>query len=193
MKRISLLFTILISSFFLNATIVYTDINPDGTPPGIDFNQDGTNEFNIGAGNANGDFITYSANSNNNVYAIGTLNTQNWDVPNCVNNGFAIGANGNWEGQGDCAVNGWGDPNPTITVGQDEYLAVRIDLATGTHYGWIRISVDANGNVTYKDYAYNDTPNAPINAGATEGGGGEEPAPEEGGKKVVFEEITGTW
>ncbi len=170
MKRILLFLTILISSFFLNATIVYTDVDPDGVPAGIDFNQDGTYEFEVSNGNATGDYLTYANNPDNNIHALGTADG-GWDVPDCVAEGFAIGANGNWIGQGDCAINGWGDPNSSITIGQDEYLAVKIVLPSGTHYGWIRILVDADGNVTYKDYAYEDTPDASINAGDSQGGG----------------------
>lgn len=150
----------------LNAQIVYKDI-ADGIPTGIDFNSDGTNEFVISGGNANGDHIDYSSGgASNNIHAIGTINTTNWDVPSCVSAGYSIGVSGNWEGQGDCAVNGWGTPNPTITVGQDTYLAMRFNLSgSAIYYGWVRISVDNQGNVTYKDYAYESTPNKSIKAG----------------------------
>jgi len=157
---------ILCISLFTNAQIIYTDIN-DGTPTGIDFNQDGTNEFDISDMDASGDYIEYyDYGLDNNIHAIGTINTENWDVPACVNSGFTIDENGNWEGAGDCAINGWGDGNATITPNQNIYLAVRFNLGgTDLFYGWILISVDNSGNVTYKEYAYNSTANAPINAG----------------------------
>jgi len=151
-----------------NAQIIYTDIT-DGVPAGIDFNQDGTNEFTISNGASYiGDYIEYSGT--NNIHAIGTIaGGADWDVPSCVELNFPIGESGNWAGAGDCAVNGWGSGgNPTITSNQDTYIACRISFGgTDLFYGWIRISVDASKTVTYKDYAYQSMPNTTIDAGDT--------------------------
>ena len=53
----------------------------------------------------------------------------------------------------------------------DGYLKLRFLIGTETHYGWARLDVANNagytGNWVIKDYAYNDVPNAPINAGQT--------------------------
>ncbi len=150
-----------------NAQIVYTDI-PDGVPTGIDFDTDGTDEFTVTDGMGTGDYVAYwGGGPDNNIHAVGTLGTQGWDVPNCVDSGFTVDASGQWEGQGDCSIIAWGAGNPTITTGADEYLAVRFNLGANLHYGWIRIEVDGSENVIYKDYAYNATPNTPINAGDT--------------------------
>jgi hypothetical protein len=62
-------------------------------------------------------------------------------------------------------ISGVSDDNPTITIGADEYLAVRFNIGTNVHYGWIRFSMVANYNVTYKDHAYQATPNLGIKAG----------------------------
>ncbi len=52
----------------------------------------------------------------------------------------------------------------------DKYLGLRFQLAGNTHYGWARLDLSASGNsFTVKDYAYNSTPGAPINAGQTLG------------------------
>ena len=154
----------------LNAQIVYTDIT-DGVPAGIDFDADGTDEFEISPG-INGEAGAYlmywNGGPQSNIHAVGTPppGGSNWDVPSFVNAGFTIDANANWSGQGDCNINGFATPNPTIVVGQDRYLAMRIDINNTVYYGWVRVSVDASGNVTYKDYAYNATANTPIDAGA---------------------------
>lgn len=164
MKRITLLLmfvlTIMVSG--LNAKIIYTDI-PDGTPAGIDFNNDGTDEFTIG-GTA-GNTILYSGG--NNIYMAGTVQ-QGWDLPEPLAAGFTIDASGNFIGFGDCGVTGWGGPN-TFPLNQDEFIGVIIKLSGQTHYGWIRLNATGtagqNAVVTYKDFAYNDVADAPIDAG----------------------------
>ena len=152
------------------AAIIYTDI-VDGQPAGIDFNQDGTMEFDITGMMGLGDYITY-AGANSNVYAI---NAANWDVAEDLLLNTSIDATGNWEGFGDCAVTGWGGV-PDFILNQDRYLGMRIDLAGTTYYGWVRVQVIQNGvdawgdpayEVIYKDYAYEDVANTAILAGAT--------------------------
>ncbi len=161
-----LLTTLLFHSQTLTASIFYTDI-PDGVPAGIDFDQDGNFEFEVDAWPivGNGDYLVYwNGGPQSNIHAQGNQQG-NWDVPECVNAGFTIDASGNWIGAGDCAINGWGGGNPSLVTGQDTYLAMKIDMNNNIYYGWVRINVDGAGNVTYKDYAYNDTPNTSINAG----------------------------
>ncbi len=154
----------------LNAQIIYTDI-PDGIPTGIDFNSDGIPEFDVSTLFNPGDYITYTRNgpdTDNNIHAIGPI--PNHDVPDCVSAGFTINASNSWEGFGDVFVNGVSSPNPTITVNQDEYIAVRFNLGTtdtDIYYGWIRFVLDDMETITYKDYAYESTPGASINAGDT--------------------------
>ena len=168
MKKTNLLFTLLAILFAINtnAQIIYTDIT-DGVPSGIDFNSDGTMEFDLSAGTNPGDYIEYTSyGADNNIHAIGTMSTSDWDTPDCVAVGFTIDASNQWEGAGDCSIDAWGGGNNTITFNQDEYLCVRFNLgATDIYYGWIRFSMDNSGIMTYKDYAYNSNPNASINAG----------------------------
>ena len=167
MKKTNLLLTLLIVLFTINtnAQIIYTDIT-DGVPLGIDFNSDGTMEFDLLTGTNPGDYIDYTAHgTDNNIHAIGTLDTSDWDTPDCVDAGFTIDASNQWEGAGDCSVDAWGVGNSTITFNQDEYLCVRFNLGgSDIYYGWIRFSMNNSGIMTYKDYAYNSTPNTPINA-----------------------------
>ncbi len=51
-------------------------------------------------------------------------------------------------------------------LGADRYLGVRFQIGANTHYGWVRISATAGANAfTIKSYAYEATPDTPINAG----------------------------
>jgi hypothetical protein len=48
----------------------------------------------------------------------------------------------------------------------DKFLGVKFTAGVNTHFGWVRLDVSAGADViTIKDYAFNATPNAPINAG----------------------------
>ncbi|MBT8274229.1 MAG: T9SS type A sorting domain-containing protein [Bacteroidia bacterium] len=49
----------------------------------------------------------------------------------------------------------------------DGYLGVSFDLSGNTHYGWIRLDTDVNGDnlITIKDFAYEATPDTQILAG----------------------------
>jgi hypothetical protein len=162
MKKTYLMIAAMAITGISNANIIYTDI-PDGVPAGIDFNQDATMEFDIGGVMTPGTDINYFLYGlDNNIHAISAAQ---WDVPDCVSLGFTIDASSNWEGQGDASLDAWGAGNTTVTVGQDEYIAVRFNLgAAAVYYGWIRFELDAAGNYIYKDYAYEDNGGA-IDAG----------------------------
>lgn len=50
----------------------------------------------------------------------------------------------------------------------DKYMGFRFAIGAQTHYGWVRLSCAASGDVlTIKEYAYNTTPGAGIVAGQT--------------------------
>jgi len=161
----------------MNAQVVYVDI-PDGQPAGLDFNQDGTKEFDISSQNKLGDYIEYIAyGMGNNIHAVGDQ-TNAWDVPALQAQGFTVDASNNWAGMGDAYPNGdYANPpgNSTIIPGTDQYMAVRFNLAPNlaagdpVYYGWVRVNIDASGNVTYKDYAYNATAGTPIDTGEMPG------------------------
>ncbi|RAJ02222.1 putative secreted protein (Por secretion system target) [Chitinophaga skermanii] len=54
----------------------------------------------------------------------------------------------------------------TAWAGKTGYVGIRFTVGGKYRYGWLRISVAANGSsYTIKDYAYNETPNANIVAG----------------------------
>jgi len=83
----------------MNAQVVYVDI-PDGQPAGLDFNQDGTKEFDISSQNKLGDYIEYIAyGMGNNIHAVGDQ-TNAWDVPALQAQGFTVDASNNWAGMG---------------------------------------------------------------------------------------------
>ncbi len=151
------------------AAIVYRDI-PDGIPSGIDFNADGTNEFTISNDilSGQGTYITYSSPSN--IYS---PSSSQWDVAAALDSGFSIGPSGNWFGAVDCTVTGNSSPT-SFPLNTDKYLGFKINLSGTVYYGWARVYVTTLGTgpmgttykVTYKDYAYENTPNTAITAGA---------------------------
>jgi hypothetical protein len=50
----------------------------------------------------------------------------------------------------------------------DRYLALKLIVGANTYFGWVRIDVvPTSTSFTVKDYAYNSTPNACIQAGQT--------------------------
>jgi hypothetical protein len=63
--------------------------------------------------------------------------------------------------------------------GQNRFLGLRFVFPDGSnHYGWARISVGGfNAVATVHDWAYEDTPDKPILAGDTIGGGAALPSP----------------
>lgn len=170
MRRLttSLLLLTLFASSYASAAIVYRDI-PDGIPTGLDFNSDGNNEFTISNDflSGQGTYIQYTLPSN--VYGI---SSGQWDAAAPLDSGFSIGASGNWFGFVDCTVTGNSHPT-TFPLNTDKYLGFKINIGGNIYYGWARVYVTPSGTgplgttylVTYKDYAYENTPNTPIAAG----------------------------
>ncbi|MBW6481851.1 MAG: T9SS type A sorting domain-containing protein [Vicingaceae bacterium] len=168
--------------------IIYTDVIPDQTVTGqnqiitIDLNNDMTGDFIaavVGNSQVNAavavPFATGSAcaggNPDNEIMG---------SAPSAYNyvkklaNGAAVGATGPWLGtncvQGTMGfyVIGQGSPyneewNGGVT---DGYMGLKFSVGGNIHYGWARFDVSADQlTLTLKDYAYNATPNTPINAG----------------------------
>ena len=166
-KTIFLMLCIAFTTSFLSvkATIVYTDIT-DGQPATINMDNSGTAEFTIANGNLTtfGDYISYISGCN--IIASGTV-ANGWDVAAGLSLNDPIGSTGNFIGQGDCEVTGWGGTT-TFPLNVDKYLGVKFLISGNVHYGWIRVYVTGtadNYTVTYKDYAYENTPNTTILAG----------------------------
>jgi hypothetical protein len=50
-----------------------------------------------------------------------------------------------------------------FAAGQDGYIGFRFNALNGLEYGWATINIDpTTQRVTIRDWAYNDTPNAPV-------------------------------
>jgi hypothetical protein len=70
----------------------------------------------------------------------------------------------------------WGSSTPEPLVGEsaapnfqnlgDRYIGCKFKLGLNTHYGWVRVNFSSL-TLVIKDYAYESTPNQPINAGQT--------------------------
>jgi len=87
------------------------------------------------------------------------------------NNGFSAGYMSlNWNYSLD--VNGtiYGAIDGNFTDVTDKFIGLRFELNGQTHYGWARLDVNIDGTTwVVKDYAFNSTPGAAINAGQTLG------------------------
>jgi hypothetical protein len=144
-----------------NAQIVYTDINPDSdftSGGGFDFNQDNTNEITT----TNGSYFTLASQQ---IWSIGNINTGQWDVPKHLTINTVIDVNGNFETAGDLSMTNWGTGTP-LPLNQDVFLGVKLVFNGNTYYGWARVMWDGT-NFIYRDYAYQSTAGAAINAGDT--------------------------
>jgi hypothetical protein len=149
------------------AQIIYTDI-PDATPSAtfsLDLNNDNIEDFIIQYSVSSGTIGVICQPQNNNAYS-GSLVSGNYlpwalssassicdtlstwytaDKPGTLALGSSLG---NWVGQ------------------SNKYLALKLIVGSNTYYGWARLDVDASSaSFTIKDYAYQSTPNACIEAG----------------------------
>ena len=160
----------------VNASIVYTDVIPDLTSTG-NFTQDIDLDNNVAP-----DFRMTGAQAGNfsfNIMQAGQIGTNNLVLSDGAGNASALALN---------TVIGpssttWYQMNASnlimITVtnsvgtgtwagATDMYLGLEFMINTNTHYGWARFTFAQNTNtVIFKDYAYDNTPNTPILAGAT--------------------------
>lgn len=165
--------------------IIYTDVNPDSDGTNIadqfiefDLDNDGSNEFRIKhqnlfnkleitpllGGSVLGNFMGGVSDNYKYPFAlnqdaiISSLKTD-W-----INNYFQT------LNVSSCFYSSpSGDYNNWCNV-TDKYLGLRFLIGANTHYGWARL--DVSKTLSYpaswwilKDYAYNSTPDAPINAG----------------------------
>jgi Secretion system C-terminal sorting domain len=178
----------LISGNVANASIVYTDVNPDTVVTqiydgkqsyNIDLNSDGINDFNIEItkgtfyGTPYAYVTAFGLNTGNSF-----LSTSSNGYPDALNVNKAISSTaGTWSGNGYLAGKfGTQNGNFFFDATRNKYLGVRFTIGANTtqyYYGWIRISVSSNGNTfTVYDFAYETTVDAttmktPILAGLT--------------------------
>ncbi|MFZ4741567.1 MAG: T9SS type A sorting domain-containing protein [Bacteroidales bacterium] len=175
----------------LNAQVVYHDVNPDRILTAtaaadtmlVDLNADGINDFQFNLrtyGTANIQADIRSIDTNNLV--LGTLQAYTslgYALPLALNAPINS-TNTNWHaGVGQMVLASVYNSTNYGTCGgaADKYLGVRFKAGANTHYGWIRVSdvATTGANVTVKDWAYNSTAGAAINAGQGAGVGVNEP------------------
>lgn len=158
--------------------IVYTDINPDEGGAGVmyvlDMDNDTSPEMIFVQYNYLGLLDLLYAQQNTNVSVIGNGDSSS-GYPNVLDLGDVISsANSNWNSgmyqlfnANNCAgFYGY------FTGGQwcsatDKYIGLKFMIGSDTHYGWARLDVTSSSSWLIKDYAYNSTPDAPIEAGQT--------------------------
>jgi hypothetical protein len=184
--------TLVISAIALDssAQIIYTDI-PDTTLVNdneffdIDFNNDGSPEFNL---TLNTFFSSRGVGSlffNGQINILG-INPRNGNVvidSNSYPAGFnfndliSLGSNSFSSGNRAVVFHTFISSNYNSGLyqnsksngnflGVEKYLGVRFTIGSNQHYGWIRLDVSTRvDSVTIKDFAYDSTANAPILAG----------------------------
>jgi hypothetical protein len=183
-----------------DAQIVYTDVNPDVTlnvindslsAYEVDFDNDGNADMIVGAyGFVYGGTVQVNMSLNliqpNNVAALLGYDDAGYPYVSALASGTLVDpAASNWYDttafSGTQALNalnaaGFGAYGQ-FNTGADLYIGARFVLATGTHYGWVRIQVPTDVTSTMiKDYAYRTTPNMGLTTGQTGLGIAEMPA-----------------
>jgi len=174
MKKTTLNVLALLLTCSIYSQITHNDIadftfTPDtGATIDIDFNNDGTPEFTLDE-QGGGTVGTFFDPNLVNFFGTGTFaDGHGWDIIKSLNNGDLIDTSGVFDAMGDAYINAfWANANEMFPEG-DSYIGVRFKLGANTHYGWMHVNSTASV-ITLLDYAYNDTPYAAINAGATLG------------------------
>ena len=161
-----------------NGQIVYTDVDPDaGGTQIIDLNGDAADDFAIvQLGSASAPYAVRafptggSANVLGNAFA--GITSSGFNYPSNFTAGQVISSASPWNSAyayHDFCYGG-GYPNSAFCNVTDGYVGLRFDIAGAYHYGWARVDVTSVGGIsTYvlKDYAYNATAGASIEAGQT--------------------------
>jgi len=105
--------------------------------------------------------------NNNAVLGIGPIGFGSYKYPFALSSGAAISAGAtawltgsSWQTMN---WNGCGYPNSQWCDVTDKYLGLRFKIGANTHYGWAKLDA-GSASFTIKEYAYNSTPDAPINA-----------------------------
>ena len=172
MKKNTFLLFYLLCTPFLFADIVHRDITDfefhhnSWVFLDIDFNNDGIAEFTLDE-QGGGVVGTFFDPDSVNFIGTGTFDSgHGWDIMRVLQLGHTIDANGLYEAMGDAYINAfWANPDEIFPEGES-FIGVKFKLGANTHYGWLRVH-STSGVISLLDYAYNDTPGAPINAGDT--------------------------
>jgi hypothetical protein len=162
----------LTASAALHASIVYTDC-ADNTVTytnsvSVNLNNDATAEFTLSDnGSGSPDPVTAGTMFDNTQLNFVTWAMDaDWDAFKNLSYGTMINASAGFYTQGDCYFNPFWATH-TFPSGSDQYLGVEFKIGTAWHYGWVRVNLAANGQLTVKDYAYENVAGTAIAAGAT--------------------------
>lgn len=178
LKKISSFWYLLILLVFNNnlpAQIIYTDI-PDETPNAtypLDLNNDSIVDFIIQFGGSGSTIGVICSPQNNNAYAGNFFGG--------VHLPWALSASNNicdtlstWYDANNPGIMGMGTSIGYWPSATNKYLALKLIVGTNTYYGWARFDLLAiSSSFTIKDYAFESTPNACIQAGKTNVGSNE--------------------
>lgn len=162
-----------LSCFNAKSAIVYTDIVDVTLASGgtIDINFDGAGaaEFtlqDLGFGGTVEPGIYFDANAH--FVTEAAFPTNGWDFISGLALNTVISSQSGWYDQGDGYIDPVFAQNPYFSTGGDVYIGAKVNLSsapTDTVYGWIQVNWDGAGTLVVKGFAYESTPNAPINAG----------------------------
>jgi hypothetical protein len=169
-----------------------TDITPDitlaatasGSFTDIDLNSDGIIDVSVGI--ANYTYTSYGYNTNFNYASVNGENgaeiltetisvnlggsAYDIELAKALSEGNTIGVSQViWYGSGYLGFQGVYSGN-NLSYGNflsaDKYVGVKFLVGTNTHYGWVRMSLNADASsLIIKEYAYHVTPNTAIAAG----------------------------
>lgn len=164
-----LLIALIIFNNTLHSQIIYTDIadeTPNATYP-LDLNNDTIDDFIIHFGGSGGTIGVIYNPQNNNAYS-GEFVSGTY-LPWALSTSSPICASlATWYDSSNPGTMGWGASTGYWPGATNKYLALKLTVGTNTYYGWARLDfLEMSGSFTIKDYAYESTPNACIQAGRT--------------------------
>lgn len=168
-KTLSNLLFLFFVSATLNAQIVYTDI-PDATPNAtysLDLNNDGNVDFVLYFGGSAGNVGVLCSPQQNNAYAGNVVGGDYlaWALTSSTSICDSLSS---WYGTNYPGTLGVGSSTGYWPGATDRYLALKLVEGANAYFGWVRLDVfPTSTSFTVKDYAYNSTPNACIQAGQT--------------------------
>lgn len=161
--------------------IVYTDIADETVSPGafysLDLNNDGTGDYSFLVGSGGSVAVVFpiessmaSAYNANAFVGVQGPVYSSFYYPSNLNSGATIdAASPTFSGaRGDLNFSSCAYSSSQFCGGTDGFIGFKFEVGANTHYGWARILVAADASsIIIKDYAFNATPDGPINAGQT--------------------------
>ena len=148
----------------------------------IDIDGNNNNDYSFGV--ANSAVSTTSGMSYLKYVNISNLDTNEWiqtnkkDINNYLvkplNSGVSINSSGNWghefkvNNMGKSVNNNTFTPQNFFIAEGDKYIGIKLSLADGVHFGWIRVNVmPSTTTVRIRDWAYEQTAGKSIKTGQT--------------------------